>query len=125
MFSVAAYADKFVFITGGIINRKVVNTVLAYDVTEQQFCKAEDSPVPSMKDPRLNHSSVVCGHKLAVFGGKPNVKRSLTLLPTIEILDVKNGWKNSYGWETVVGGNLEGNGVFTARGLPSVCAIDN
>ena len=41
MFSVTNYAGKFMFITGGIVDRKVVNTVLSFDVAKQAFVKKD------------------------------------------------------------------------------------
>ena len=67
--SIANFADKFIFITGGTNarNMKMIKDVRRYDINMNQWSEA-----PKMNFSRRDHASCALGEFLYVIFGQPN-----------------------------------------------------
>ena len=78
--SLACYADKFIFVIGGLTpENPLLDKVEFYTIETDTWSQA-----PSLNKARMGHSSCVAGSTICVFGGL-NVKQ----LNSIEIIDAE------------------------------------
>eukprot|EP01084_Bolivina_argentea_P009497 17737_1 len=85
--SITTDQTKYLFITGGIVNGSIVNTLSIYDKDIDTWISTE---TPNMKYSRLGHNCISRNNYLYVFGGYINATHMTNTIEKLYIGDIDN-----------------------------------